>query len=167
MKTKQGLDELDLKILSELQKDCRTPLQEVAKRVGAPSSTVHYRVKKLEREGIIDGYYAHINSEKLDMDYLTIIRIGAEYGPKYYDDVGKKLAETEGVWAVYFVLGETDFYVLTRSADRRSYMKILDRIMSLEHIKRTSTQVVAKVIKEDPRLQILTLQKEANEEESA
>ena len=145
---------MDCAILRELQRDCRTPLQEVAEKVGAPTSTVHYRVKRLEREGIIDGYYAHVNPEKFGMDYITVIRVQATYGPGFHERIGKKLSKLPGVWAVYFTLGETDFYVLTRSKNRDEYMKILDILMATKGILRTSTQIVAKVILEDPRLEI-------------
>ena len=75
MPAKTLLDELDIAILEELQKECRTSLQEIAEKVGAPTSTAHYRLKRLERAGIIDGYYAKIDPGKLDIDYITSIRI--------------------------------------------------------------------------------------------
>ncbi|MGD9397799.1 MAG: Lrp/AsnC family transcriptional regulator [Candidatus Thorarchaeota archaeon] len=154
MTKNQKPDELDLAILRELQVDCRTPLQEIADRVKAPTSTVHYRVKRLEREGVIDGYYANINPEKLGLDYLTVIQVRANYGPGYHKRIGKKLAKIPGVWAVYFTLGETDFFVLTRSKNKSEYMKILDVLMATKGIERTSTQVVATVIRENPKLEI-------------
>ncbi|MHA2209208.1 MAG: Lrp/AsnC family transcriptional regulator [Candidatus Thorarchaeota archaeon] len=147
-------DDLDLAILRELQIDCRIPLQAIAEKVGAPTSTVHYRVKRLERGGVIDGYYANINPEKLGYDYLTVIKVHATYGPGYHERIGKKLGKMPGVWAVYFTLGETDFFVLTRSRDKSEYMKILDVLMATKGIERTSTQVVARVIKENPKLDI-------------
>ena len=104
-------DDLDMAILRELQVDCRIPLQEIAEKVGAPTSTVHYRVKRLEREGVIDGYYANINPEKLGLEYLTIILVRAAYGPGFHERIGKELSKIPGVWAVYFTLGETDIYV--------------------------------------------------------
>lgn len=154
MSPSHQLDPLDKAILHELQIDCRTPLQDIAKKVDAPTSTVHYRVKRLERDGVIDGYYARINPEKLDLDYLTVIQVRAVYGPGYHDRIGKKLAKLPGVWAVYFTLGENDFFVLTRCKDKAEYMKILDVLMATKGIERTSTQVVAKVIREDPKLDI-------------
>ncbi|MHA2351764.1 MAG: Lrp/AsnC family transcriptional regulator [Candidatus Thorarchaeota archaeon] len=154
MPKKQRLDELDLAILKQLQIDCRIPLQEIAEKVGSPTSTVHYRVKRLEREGVIDGYYANVNPEKLGLEYLTVIQVRAVYGPGYHERIGKKLAKIPGVWAVYFTLGETDFFVLTRSENKSEYMKILDVLMATKGIERTSTQVVATVIREDPKLDI-------------
>lgn len=154
MPKNQKPDDLDLAILRELQVDCRIPLQEIAEKVGSPTSTVHYRVKRLERDGVIDGYYANINPEKLGLDYLTVIQVRAAYGPGYHERIGKKLAIIPGVWAVYFTLGETDFFVLTRSENKTEYMKILDALMTTKGIERTSTQVVARVIREDPKLDI-------------
>jgi len=154
MSKRSMLDELDHKILRELQRECRTSLKDIANLVGAPTSTVHYRVKRLEKNGIIEGYYAKINSEKVSLDYLTLIAITAEYGQNYYNKIGAKLAKVGGIWAVYYTLGENDFYVLTRCRNREEYMKILDEMMSITGLTRTKTQVIAKVIKEEPRLDI-------------
>jgi DNA-binding Lrp family transcriptional regulator len=154
MSKNKQLDDLDYAILRELQVDCRTPLQDIATKVNAPTSTVHYRIKRLERDRVIDGYYARINPGKLDLDYLTIIQVRAVYGPDYHKRIGKRLAKIPGVWAVYFTLGETDFFVLTRSKDKAEYMKILDVLMATKGIERTSTQIVAQVILENPRLEI-------------
>ena len=154
MPKSQKPDELDLAILRELQVDCRIPLQEIAEKVGAPTSTVHYRVKRLERDGVIDGYYANINPERLGYDYLTVIKVHASYGPGYHERIGRKLAKIPGVWAVYFTFGETDFFVLTRSQDKSEHLKILDVLMATKGIERTSTQIVARVIKENPKLDI-------------
>jgi DNA-binding Lrp family transcriptional regulator len=154
MPKNQKPDELDLAILKQLQIDCRIPLQDIAEKVGAPTSTVHYRVKRLERDGVIDGYYANVNPEKLGLDYLTVIQVRASYGPGYHERIGKKLAKIPGVWAVYFTLGDTDFFVLTRSKNRKDYTKILEVLMATKEIERTSTQVVSKVIKENPKIEI-------------
>jgi len=67
------LDQTDRSLLSTLQRDCRIPLQEVAKKLGVPKSTVHYRIKKLEQEGVIEGYHARVNAAQLGYDYLAEI----------------------------------------------------------------------------------------------
>ncbi len=148
------MDEVDLKILRIMQMDCRTPLEEIAKKIGVSKSTVHYRLKKLENEGIIQGYYAKINPEKMEKEYLTATFVRAKYGPGYHNKIGKKLAQMDGVWAVYYIFGEYDFLVLTRSNSREDYLKKLEEFMGMKEIERTNTQVVAKIIKEDPRLDI-------------
>ena len=150
----KSLDETDLGILKILQEDCRTPLEQIADVLKVPKSTIHYRIKRIEEEGIIEGYHAKIDHAKLGKDYLSATFVRAEYGPGYHEKAGRKLAEIPGVWAVYFILGENDFLVLSRSNDREDYLRKLEKIMSMPEIERTNTQVIAKVIKEDLRQEI-------------
>ncbi|MHA2303826.1 MAG: Lrp/AsnC family transcriptional regulator [Candidatus Hodarchaeales archaeon] len=150
----QGLDNLDIAILRELQKDCRTSVQIIAKKVKTPSSTVHYRIKRLEEQEYINGYYVNLNPGKVGKDYITIMQVRAEYKQNYHEDIGKKLAKLPGVSAVYFLLGEWDFIVLFRSKDQVEYMQILEQVMKMEGIERTSTLVVARVLKEDSRIKL-------------
>lgn len=150
----RSLDEMDTAILKILQNDCRIPLKRIANKLGVPKSTVHYRIKRLEEEEIIEGYYAKIDSTKLGKDYITISRVRAKYKPGYHERIGKMLAQIPGVWAVYYVFGETDFYVLNRSDDREDFMGKLEKMIGMEEIERSSTEIVAKVIKEDPRVEV-------------
>lgn len=52
------------------------------------------------------------------------------------------------------MLGDSDFVLLVRADDREDYMRILEKISSMPDIERTSTQVVTKVMKEDPRIML-------------
>lgn len=150
-RSNKPLDKIDFGILDILQKDCRTPLEQIADNLGVPKSTIHYRIKRLEEEEIIKGYYAKVNHERLGRDYVTVTFVRAKYGPGYHEIAGQKLIEIPGVWAVYFILGENDFIIVSRSSDREDYLQKLEKIMGMPEIERTNTQVVAKVIKEDPR----------------
>ena len=149
-----SFDETDKVILRKLQIDSRTPFEMIAKELGIPKSTVHYRTKRMEEDEVIQGYHAKVNPEKLGMDYTTITFVRAKYGPNYNDIVGKMLAEIPGVNAVYFIFGEYDFMVLTRSANREDFLKKLERLTNMKEIERTNTQVVAKTLREDQRLEV-------------
>jgi Lrp/AsnC family leucine-responsive transcriptional regulator len=147
------LDKIDRNLLKILQQDSRVPLQLIAKRLGIPKSTVHYRIGRFEREKIIEGYYAKLNPAKLGYDYLAVVLVRAKYGPRYHRKVGLRLSKIPGVWAVYYVLGDFDFVVLIRALDRDDYMGKLERMSSMSDIERTSTQVVARIVKENPRIE--------------
>jgi len=149
-----GLNKTDRLLIAMLQKDCRVPLQQVANKLEAPKSTVHYRIRKLEHDGIVEGYHAKVNAARLGYDYLAVVLVRAKYGPKYHEKLGRRLANISGVWAVYYVLGEIDFIVLIRAKDRDDYMQKLAQLSSMSDIERTSTQIVAKVIKEDSRVDL-------------
>ena len=151
---KVQLDDIDIEVLKILQKDCRVTLDQMSKMLNVPKSTLHYRIKRLEKQGVIEGYYAKINPSKLGKEYITVILVRAKYGPGYHEKVGEKLAKLPGVWAVYFVLGETDFVILTRSKNRETFMKTLEQMINSKEIERTSTMVVTEIIKEDPRIEL-------------
>lgn len=148
------LDKIDIQILQALQDDCRILLEDCAKRLGVPKSTVHYRIRRLERKGIIEHYYAKVNTTKVGKEFLAVVLIRGRYGPGYYERIGRGIAAISGVWAVYYVLGDNDFVVLMRANDRDDIMRKLERINSVPDIERITTQVVAKVIKEDFRISL-------------
>lgn len=147
-------DATDRSILKLLQLDCRISLDVLAKRIGVPKSTLHYRIKRLEKEGVIGGYYAKVDPLKLGYDYVAVVLVKARYGPNYHEKLGKKIAKIPGVWGVYYVLGEYDFIVLIRAKDREDYMSKLENMSSMPDIERTNTQVAAKVLMEDPRVPV-------------
>jgi DNA-binding Lrp family transcriptional regulator len=152
MSMKTLLDELDISILRELQKECRNTFQEIAERVDAPASTVHYRLKRLERAEIIEGYYAKVNPEKLDMEYITMTRLRVSLTPGHNDMIGEELARIPGVWAVYLILGDFDFLIMTRAKDREGFMSIIEQVLQIDGVVQTSTSVIGRLYKEDPRL---------------
>jgi len=151
---KNNFDQVDKSIFNELQRDCRIPLERLAARTGVPKSTIFYRIKKHEKAGVIEGYHAKLNATSLGYDYLAIVLVRAKYGPHYHDKVGQKLAQIEGVWSIYYVLGEIDFIVLIGATDRDDYMEKLAKISNMHDIERTSTQVIAKVVKEAPYIEV-------------
>ncbi|MHA1835102.1 MAG: Lrp/AsnC family transcriptional regulator, partial [Candidatus Baldrarchaeia archaeon] len=59
------LDEKDIKILNLIQENCKLTAREIAKRINSPITTVFARIKRLEKRGIIKGYKAILNAEKL------------------------------------------------------------------------------------------------------
>ncbi len=150
----EEIDQTDLEILRILQDDCRVTLDEIASKLGMSKSTVYYRIKKLEKMGVILGCHAKLNAEKLNKSFVAIVLVKAKYGPGYHEKVGSKLASIHGVTAVYFVFGEWDFVLQIRAGGKDEVLKILEQLMNMEEVERTATLIVAKTIKEDPRLPI-------------
>ena len=146
------LDNVDQKIIEELQKDCRIPIGQISKKIGIPTSTIQYRIKRLEKVGIIEGYQAQVNFEKMGKDYTTITFVRTKYGKNSYEKVGTILSQIPGVSGVFFVLGEIDFVVLCRSNDREDFMSKLDILLGVEEIERTNTMVVMKTIREGSKI---------------
>ncbi len=154
MSITEEIDQTDIEILKMLQDDCRITLDEMANKLKISKSTVYYRIKKLERLGIILGCHAKLSPEKMGKDYVAVVLVKARYGPGYHEKVGQKLASIGGVTIVYYIFGEWDFVLQVRASGKDEILRILEQIMNMEEVERTSTLIVAKVIKEDPRLPI-------------
>jgi Lrp/AsnC family leucine-responsive transcriptional regulator len=74
------MDEMDIAILDALDKDSRLSMRELAKQVNLSAPSVTERVRKLESEGIIEGYSIKINRKKLGMQLDCIIEVTVRNG---------------------------------------------------------------------------------------
>ena len=88
------LDRTDVAILRVLQQDCRASLRTIASKIGVSVPTVSARLATLEQLGIVDGYRAVLNPERLHETSVTL-RVKTQL--QATDDVAKALAKHE--WA--------------------------------------------------------------------
>jgi Lrp/AsnC family leucine-responsive transcriptional regulator len=150
MTMQANIDIIDKGILELLQKNCKIAIERIAKDLNLPKSTIQYRIKRLEAEGVIEGYKAKINAARIGKDYPTITFVHIKKGGrKNWERIGNLLAQIPGVIGVYFVAGENDFVVICVSNNREDYLEKLEIMNTVEGIVRTNTVAVMKTIKED------------------
>lgn len=143
---KAGLDELDIKILEKLLKDSRKSLRSIAKELGTPTSTIHERVKRLVRMGVIKRFTAELDTRILGMDVTALILISVEGA--YITEVEKALSAYEQVVAVYDITGEFDVAVIAKFRGIDDLNNFIKAVLKMPHVKRTVTSVVFNVVKE-------------------
>lgn len=74
----EKIDETDIKILQLLSKNARTANTDIAKKIGASADKVTYRIKQMEKKGIIQGYKANVNTVKIGYQrYILLLKIQA------------------------------------------------------------------------------------------
>ena len=78
------MDELSRKILRILQKDARTPISEIAHKVGRPRTTVAQRIRRLEDNGVINSYRALIDPYKVGFRYHAVVMLKVRKGSKSF-----------------------------------------------------------------------------------
>lgn len=88
------LDRIDRMILDILQREGRIAISELASRVNLSTTPCSERVKRLERDGIIMGYYARLNPAFVDRNLLVFleIKLSAKSGD-VFDQVARDLVE--------------------------------------------------------------------------
>ncbi|MGH2461690.1 MAG: Lrp/AsnC family transcriptional regulator [Chloroflexota bacterium] len=94
MESEALLDDVNWKILEELQNNARLSFTELGRRVGLTAPAVAERVRRLEDAGVIEGYRAELNLEKLGLPLLALIRVATGDGMcGQFADVAKGIPE--------------------------------------------------------------------------
>lgn len=143
-----GLDGVDYAILNCLKENARMTSSEIGKKINLSVSAVIERIKKLEKNDIIQGYTISLNQSKMGNSLVAIMEVSLEH-PKYYDAFAEMIQNNPNVQSCYYRTGEFDFIlnIYTDSAD--SLEKIHRSIMNMAGIQATKTHFVLKVVKND------------------
>lgn len=75
LRSQRDLDSLDWKLLRELQTDARLSYNELARRVGLSSPTVAERVRRMEDAGVIAGYHAVVDPERVGLPVMALVQL--------------------------------------------------------------------------------------------
>ncbi len=119
------LDEINLRLLDELQADARLSLAELGRRVGLSSPAVAERVARLEQEQVIFGYHARLNPRALGFALTAVIR--ARPGPGQLHQVGELAKATPEVVDCRRITGE-DCYIMTAHVRSVEHLEeVIDR----------------------------------------
>lgn len=146
------IDDISLNILKILQEKARVPNTEVARQVGMAPSGVLERVRKLEKQGIIQGYEVRLNPERFGRSLVGFVFIGTAPGA---DEValGRMLAAIPDIQEVHYVAGEDGFMVKLRAADTAELDRIRrEKIAALPQVRSTRTLIALSTFKETARI---------------
>ncbi|MCZ7397879.1 MAG: Lrp/AsnC family transcriptional regulator [Candidatus Methanoperedens sp.] len=147
---KVEIDETDRKILREYLKDARLSYREVARRVRVAVGTVMARTKRLETEGVIKGYTAVLDHEKLGYDLTAVTEITVSKGKLV--EMEKEIAKLPVACTVYDVTGITDALIIAKFRSREELSNFTKSLLAMPFVERTNTHIVLTTVKEDFRL---------------
>ena len=144
------LDETDVKILKTLVSDARLSSRQISKKSGVSIGTVLSRMKRMEREGLIKGYSAVVDHEKMGYQLTALVEITVSKGRLL--EMENAIARMPNVCCVYDVTGLTDAFVVAKFKNREEVSRFAKRLLALPYVERTNTHLVLTTIKEDFRL---------------
>ena len=151
--TKEGsipLDDLDRKILHWYLIDARLSFRELAHKLGVSTTTVQSRTTKMEKAGIIKGYTALFDHDKIGFQLTAITEVTVAKGKLI--ELEKEVAKMPQVLAVYDVTGLTDAMVIGKFKSRDDLSKFTKAMLAMPFVERTNTHIVLTTVKEDFRL---------------
>lgn len=146
------LDEKDLKILEILKQKANSRTSQISKKTKIPVTTIHNRIKKLEKEKIIKNYTINIDFTKIKKPLKAYILINVNQGLLSQEklsqkDIGEKIKELEGIESVDIITGTTDMIVVTRVATINKLNELLTKkLRNILGVNQTQTMMVLKEI---------------------
>lgn len=150
------LDRIDKNILIELQKNGRVSNVDLSKLVGLSPTPCLERVKRLEKQGIIEGYKAVVNAEKVGASLLVFVEITLEKTAQdVFSDFSKSVSTFDEILECHLVSGSFDYLLKTRVKNMASYRKLLgDTLLRLPSVSASRTYVVMEEVKSNTAIPI-------------
>lgn len=150
------LDAIDRKILTVLQEDGRITNLDLAENVGLSPTAAKERVKRLTRDGYIEGYMARLSPAKLGRGLLVFVEVKLERTtPEVFDAFAKAVLRSPEVMECHMVAGGFDYLVKTRVEDMTAYRRFLaDVMLALPGVRETHTYAVMEEVKSTNRIPI-------------
>lgn len=132
-----NIDDIDWALIRELQADARLSLSELGRRVRLGASATTERVRRLEALGVITGYHAVVDLEKIGYPVLAVVRL--KYPGNHHQPLRRLLAERPEVLECLRTTGE-DCYTLKVAATSMEHLeKLMDELAGFGS---TTTNVV-------------------------
>ena len=141
------VDEKDIQILRALaEAETRSP-DVIHERTDIPTSTVHYRLNRLREKGVLSNDLCDVDRDELGFSLTAISEVYAEYERGYQKRIGEKIADVNGVNQVYFVMGDTDFVVISHLSRHDMVEDLITEFEAIDEIDRTSSKFVIQTVK--------------------
>jgi len=143
------LDAFDLKILNLLQEDGRLSNVDLANRIGLSPSPCLRRVKRLEAEGVIEGYSAKINRTKIGLGVTVFVAVGLDrHREEEAERFRRVVLKLPQVVSCHAVSGEADFLLEIVIADLNDYSEfVLKRLRRIPGIKDLHSSFALETVK--------------------
>jgi Lrp/AsnC family transcriptional regulator for asnA, asnC and gidA len=133
------IDSVDIKILSELMKNATTPYTEIADKIHLSGGTIHVRMKKLEKLGIVLGSSLTVDFSKLGYDITAFLGIYLQKS-SLYEIVADELAKIPEILTLHYTTGAYSIFAQLICKDTKHLREVLhDKIQPITGIERTET----------------------------
>lgn len=143
----QNMDQLDVAILRRLSRDARKSYLEIARELKVANATVHERISKLRKKGILKGFYAQMSAEKLGRPITAYIGLITSQNKQLHRLV-ERLKRIQEIDEAHTVTGKYDFLIKLRARSNEELQGLLNKIGSIPGVGRHETMIALTTILE-------------------
>lgn len=149
------LDEFDLKLLRELQRDATLSADLLAERIHLSRNAAWRRMRRLEDEGYIKARVAIADPEKLGLGLAVVIMVRTNsHDPDWLEKFRKGVTAMPEIVSVWRMSGDLDYVLRARVADMKGYDRLYQRLIARVPLADVSASFVMEEIKETTELPV-------------
>ena len=142
------MDDIDRRILADLQEDGRLTVTELADRVRLTPAPCHRRLRELERNGVITGFHARVAAETIGLELLAFVLV-AWSDPKVEPRFIEKIRKSASVLECHHITGAWNYLLKVRVRNTRELEAFLaDTVKAVSGVQRTDTMIALSSAKE-------------------
>lgn len=146
------MDDTDRAILRALEENARLTYAEIAGRVGLAPSSVHDRVRKLERLGAIKGYKADVDLDKAGLPITAFVSLALR--PDSPSNLPALISEFSLVESCYSVAGDNSYILIVRAPTTRALEDLLDALRGKLEVTTRSVIVLSTPFERRPVIEV-------------
>jgi Lrp/AsnC family leucine-responsive transcriptional regulator len=145
------LDDIDRRIIAELQRDGRLAIVDLADRVGLSATPCLRRVKRLEADGLIRRYAALVDAKALGLGTQALVQVTLDdHSEPVVEAFEAAIRQRPEVIACYAVTGEMDFLLQVQVADLEAFSDFaLKALLRMPGVRGTKSSFIMQTIKSD------------------
>lgn len=143
------LDSKDKKLLILLQNDSKKTTKQLAGEVDLSVTAVFERIKKLEKQQVIDKYVALVDKTKLHKNFIVLCHVRlAQHKKEYISQFEKEIIQFPEVLECFHVSGDHDYILKICVRDIEEYRDFMvSKLTNLQHIASTQSSFMIKEVK--------------------
>lgn len=145
-----NLDDIDKKLLLMLQTDAKKTTKALSLKLNLSVTAVYERIKKLEKEGVIEKYVVLLNASKIDRNFVVFCHLKLiQHTKEFISKFESQIIKLPEVLECHHVSGDYDYILKILVKDMEAYRSFLvTKLTTLEHIGSThSTFMISEVKK--------------------
>ena len=147
------VDDLDRKILGELQRDADQSIDEIGARVGLSRNATWRRVRRLDETGIIRKRVALLDGEALGLGLSVFIQVRTNrHEPDWLQEFAAAVRDTPEILGAYRMSGDLDYLIHARVADMAAYDRLYQRLIRRVELADVSASFVMEELKDTTAL---------------
>ncbi|MFL1012691.1 Lrp/AsnC family transcriptional regulator [Flavisericum labens] len=142
-------DATDKKLLEYLQADSKQTTKELSIKLNLSVTAVYERVKKLEREGYIEGYTVLVNKEKINKNFVVFCNVKLlQHSQEYVISFEREVKRLNEVLECYHISGDYDYLLKVLVSDMAAFREFMvKKLTNISHIGSTHSMFVINAVK--------------------